>query len=296
VANEAQRENWNGESGRSWARRQDEFDANNATWGDLLAEVAGCRLGERVLDVGCGGGATTLAASRRVGPAGRATGVDLSELLLGVARERAAAAGLGNVAFHAADAQVDDLAALAGAAGGLRSGPGPAPGGPYDVAISRFGVMFFDDPVAAFANVRAAMAPDGRLAFVSWAPLDRQPWLVVPLAAVAPTLGSPDLDAAAPGMTSLGDPGRATEVLTGAGWSAVTVARHRRPMVVGGAATVAAAAEFLAGTGPLRALVGDADDATAARARQDIRRALEPHATPQGIVLSGEVLAVTARA
>ncbi len=226
MANEAQRENWNGESGRNWVERQDQFDASNATWADLLLATAAPAAGERVLDVGCGCGATTLAAARGVGPGGQAVGADLSEPMLGVARGRAERAGVPNTAFAVADAQTDDLAALGGDGRGL----------PYDLAISRFGVMFFDDPPAAFANVAAAVRPGGRLTFVCWGPLAHQEWLTVPLGAAAPVLGVTPGEGGPPPMLSLADADDVTGLLRKSGWAEVTTALEDRPMPVGGAA------------------------------------------------------------
>ena len=219
--------------------RQDQFDASNATWADLLLATAAPAAGERVLDIGCGCGATTLAGARGVGPGGQAVGADLSEPMLGVARGRAEQAGLPNAAFAVADAQTDDLAALGG--DGRR---------PYDLAISRFGVMFFDDPPAAFANIRAAVRPGGRLTFVSWGPLAHQEWLNVPLGAAAPVLGVTPGDGGPSPMLSLADADLVTGLLRGAGWDKVTTDLEDRPMPVGGARTVEQAATFLAGTGP----------------------------------------------
>jgi SAM-dependent methyltransferase len=281
MANEAQRENWNGESGRNWVERQDQFDASNATWADLLLETAAPAPGERVLDVGCGCGATTLAAARATGPGGQAVGADLSAPMLGVARARAERAGLANARFAVADAQTDDLAALDG-------------GGPYDLAISRFGVMFFDGPVAAFANIGRAVRPGGRLAMTVWAAGDQE-WLKVPLGAAAPVLGVTPGDDAAPPMQSLGDADHVTGLLQRAGWGDVATALHDRPMVVGGARTVEDAASFLAGTGPGRALFADAEPSRAGAAMAAIRDVLAPRLTPEGVILRGAVLAVTAR-
>src|SRR6188768_125250 len=163
---------WNGDSGQRLAEEADRRDRVLAPFAEVLLDAAGLSLGERVLDIGCGCGATTLAAARAVGRDGQAVGADLSAPMLGVARSRAERAGLPNAAFAVADAQTDDLAAL-----------GRDERRPYDLAISRFGVMFFDDPPAAFANIRAAVRPGGRLAFVCWGPLPHQEWLTVPLGA-----------------------------------------------------------------------------------------------------------------
>ena len=212
-------------------------------------------------------------------------GADLSEPMLGVARGRAERAGVPNAAFAVADAQTDDLAALGGDGSGL----------PYDLAISRFGVMFFDDPPAAFANVFAAVRPGGRLTFVCWGPLAHQEWLTVPLGAAAPVLGVTPGEGGPPPMLSLADADYVTGLLRKSGWAEVTTALVDRPMPVGGAHTVEQAATFLAGTGPGRALFADAEPARAEAAMAAIHDVLAPRLTPEGVILHGAVLVVTAR-
>src|SRR5690242_10567588 len=132
----------------------------HAPFTDLILRAAALRAGLNVLDVGCGSGGTTLAAARLVAP-GRVLGLDLSGPMLAQARAGAEAAGLANVTFQQGDAQVESL----------------EPAG-FDIAISRFGVMFFADPVAAFANIRSATRPGGRLVFVCWQPLAANQWLL----------------------------------------------------------------------------------------------------------------------
>lgn len=278
MANEEQRESWNGESGAAWTERQDQFDGMLEPWLPVLADTARIAPGEQVLDLGCGCGATALEAARLCGPAGSAVGVDLSVPMIERAREQAMAAEVANVEFEVGDCQVDEL-----------------PGGPHDVAISRFGVMFFDDPIAAFANVGRAMAPGGRLAALTWAPLERQHWITV-LAAALQYLPMPDLgEEGGPGMFSLADRHHITTVLEAAGWSAVDVRAHERKVLVAGGGSLDRTVDFLLATGPGRALMAGApDEATVDKAVDAIRTALEEHITPRGVELGGVALAVTA--
>ena len=154
IANTAQAEHWNsGDAIEHWLRNQDRYDRMLQPFADLILQTAALQPGEQVLDVGCGYGATTLEAARRVAP-GPVLGVDLSGPMLSVAKDRAAGSGLANVAFEHGDVQVYPF--------------GPAR---FDAVISRFGVMFFEDPVAAFANIRSAVRPGGRLVFACWQPL-----------------------------------------------------------------------------------------------------------------------------
>jgi SAM-dependent methyltransferase len=164
AADPATPEYWNGEGGRRWLAHMDQTERLLEPLTASLYEAAAVVAGEAVLDVGCGGGATSREFARRAGPAGRVTGVDVSAPILAVARERSRQ--LPNLAFETADA-----------------GTAAAPARRYDVLASRFGVMFFADPVAAFANLRRWIAPGGRLAFLCWQSLDRNPWMAVPASA-----------------------------------------------------------------------------------------------------------------
>ena len=154
TANQDQRDAWNGDSGQRWVADADHRDAIHAPVAEALIAAAHLTAGEDVLDIGCGCGATTLAAGRDATP-GTATGIDLSAPMLDIARHRADAADDATVSYLEADAQTHPFAP-----------------GAYDVAISRFGTMFFDDPVAAFANVAHGVRPGGRLCFATWQPLE----------------------------------------------------------------------------------------------------------------------------
>ena len=160
MANEGQIEHWNGDEANHWVTHQQRYDAMLAPFTDHLLAAARVATPDRVLDVGCGCGATTLAAQ----PAGTAVGLDLSAVMVQAARRRAAEERLANVSFVAGDGQTY-----------------PFPGGGFDMAISRFGVMFFDDPVAAFANLAGGLVPGGRLVFVCWQELARNPHILVPV-------------------------------------------------------------------------------------------------------------------
>jgi SAM-dependent methyltransferase len=279
--NSEQREAWNGLGGDSWVRSLDEHDAMLEPWLEVLAGAAAIAPGEHVLDVGCGCGTTTLPAATACGPDGRAVGVDISEPMLARARELATAAGVTNVSYAASDAQVDDLAAL---------------GGPYDVAISRYGVMFFDDAAAAFANIGRAMRPGGRLAMVVWTPLTDQQWLTVPGGAALPLLGFPDVgDNGTPGMFGLADRDRTVGILRDTGWTDVDARFERRTMPMGGPGGVDEALAFLLSTGVGRMLFADVEPTVAERAKAAIREALVPHLTDTAVELDGASWVLTAR-
>jgi len=170
-----------------------------------------CCPGQKVVDLGCGSGTTTLELAARVGPGGEVAGVDISAEMLARGRERAARAGTGNIEFVHADVQVHDL-------GEAR----------FDAAYLRFGVMFFADPAAAFANVRRALRPGAALSFVCWQSVFDNEWMLIPGAAVASVTGSlpPMPGPGEPGPFSLADPGRVRAVLEAAGFGSVAVEPH----------------------------------------------------------------------
>jgi SAM-dependent methyltransferase len=230
---------------------------------------------DRVLDIGCGTGQTTRAAARRA-PAGHALGLDLSAPQLARARALARDEAVTNVAFQQGDAQVHPL---------------PAAG--FDVAISRFGVMFFADPVAAFANVARALGRGGRLAFVCPQAAADQPWFTAPLAGLVegePEIPSPD--DSGPGMFSLADPDRIVAVLGAAGFADVRPAPLATPMDFG--PTVAAAVAFYLGSGPVRALLEERPELRGP-ARDRLEATLGRYLTPTGVRVPATHWLVTAR-
>jgi SAM-dependent methyltransferase len=238
-----------------------------------LIEALDPRPGERVLDVGCGNGALTLAVAERVGPDGEAVGVDVSPQMLAVARARAA--GAGNVSFRHDDA---GTAALEG----------------FDAWTSRFGVMFFDDQAAAFANLAAGLRPGGRAVFACWRDLLAQQWLMLPATAALEHVELPDFgDADEPGAFRLGDPDRLTGLLTGAGLVEVDLRPVDADVPIG--AEVPAAMEFLVNSGFAERLLEGADEATVAKVWAAVEEVLEPLAGSGGVVLGGGVWIASAR-
>ena len=275
--NAAQFENWNGDNGIRWVASADERDRILAPVADALFAAAALTPGSRVLDVGCGCGVTSLRAAELVGADGSVTGIDISEPMLGVARARATAAGSSNVSFVKADAQTYAFA------------PDSS-----DVVISRFGTMFFADPVAAFTNIGGALAPGGQLAFATWQPLIANDWLMVPGAVLLNHTTMPEQPANAPGMFAQSDPDLVQEVLDAAGYTDVTVTDARVTFTVG--ATVDDAVGYLGEAGPGRLLLetiaeGPARDAAIA----DVRTELAHHLTPAGVQLDGGIWLITAR-
>ena len=276
--NAAQREFWSGGPGQRWVAEADVFDAMHGNVLDLLLDAADPRPGERVLDVGCGAGGSTLAAAARVAPGGDATGLDISAPLLEVAERRRRAAGIDAAAFETGDAQ------------------GHALDGPYDLLISRFGVMFFADTAAAFAHLRRAMRTDGRLAVVCWAEAAANPWFAGPAAAAARVLGAHPApsDPDGPGPMRFGDAGRLEALLAEAGWREVGHRTHATTLDYPGDAD--AVARFAAVTGPASRHLREAgaDEMQTAAVTAAIREALAEHAEGDAVRVPATVHVVRA--
>ena len=163
-----------------------------------------------MLDVGSGGGKATIAAAQAVAPTGAAIGADISAQLTELAIRRATEAGVDNVSFRVADMQVDDIGA-----------------GPYDAVMSQFGVMFFDEPLVAFANIHAHLAPQGRIAFACWQTFDRNPWFIgTALAGIVPPPPPPEPGKSPTGPFALGDHERTQHILESAGFANVRRTAH----------------------------------------------------------------------
>ncbi len=280
TANSAQAAHWNSTAGAGhWITHQARHDRMLEPFLTMILGAAAIRSGDRVLDVGCGCGATTRAAASLAAPA-EVAGVDLSAAMLARASDDARSARLLNASFIEGDAQVH-----------------PFEPATFDVVISRFGLMFFADPVAAFTNLRRATKGGGRIAFVCWQPMTANPWLLVPGAALAehvplPEPGSPD----APGMFALANPDRARAILADAGWREISVAPARASILVGGGGTVEEAVEFLRGGSMARSMLASADPETERRAVASVRLALLPYADSDGVHLDAAVWLVRAEA
>lgn len=273
--NSAQVEYWNAIAGATWARYHDQLDRQIAPLGLEALRALGPAAGERVLDVGCGCGQTTLAIAARVGPHGAVVGVDISAVMLDIARQRARPGSAGNVQFLGADAQIH------------RFEPGA-----FDAIYSRFGVMFFADPVAAFANLRRALRPDGRLGFVCWRPLAENPWMSEPLEAARPLLPPlPPPDPLAPGPFAFASDARVRAILGGAGFREVEIRAF--DMLIGNG-DLAATLELTLRVGPLGAALRD-NPSYKDRLADTVRATLARFETPRGVLMPASVWIVTAR-
>ncbi len=269
---------WNEQSGPIWVARQAALDRMIAPFGARAMEALAARPGERIVDVGCGCGDTSLALARQVGPSGAVLGVDVSEPMLARARERAAAEGIAQARFVAGDAQTHTFAA-----------------GSANALFSRFGVMFFIDPTAAFANLRTALEPDGRLAFVCWQERAANPWMTTVLAALASVVTLPPPPPDAPGPFALGDRGRLRRIVDGAGFHDVAIDAFTPPVVLGGGGTLDESVEFALDLGPTAAALREGGPDARPRIVAALREALAPFATPRGVAMASAAWIVTAR-
>ena len=266
---------WNGPGGHTWVARQEHTDITLAPVSEALLALAAPRAGERVLDIGCGCGATTLELARAVGPAGRVAALDISAPMLAEGEARAKAAGIANVDWLQADAAT---AALDG----------------FDLLASHFGVMFFGDPVAAFARMRRAASPGARLAFVCWRPITENPWMEVPLHAVyrhVPRRPKPDPHA--PGMFAFADPQRVFEVLIAAGWAPPRLDRLDLDLDIAAGRGLAEAVVQSTQIGAVNSALRDQPAEALAAAIASIRAALTAHLDGASVRLPGAMWLVS---
>lgn len=262
----------------AWERRADEISSFSDAYGGAAIAALAPQAGERILDVGCGPGATTVELAQRVGADGELVGLDIAEGMIGAAKRRAERAGVTNARFVVADAGTDPL------------------DGPFDGVFSRFGVMFFPDPPTAIANIAGALRPGGRLAWAVWGPLFDNPWMFLPTAAAAPHLGFELAipEAGEPGPFSMADGDQVIDLLTGAGFidaAAEEVAGERLITTAHGDDEI----RMLLEVGPTGDAYNGADAAAQAAAVAAVFEAIEPHRTPVGWRLPGKGLVVSAR-
>ena len=274
VVNVEQATAWDGEEGDDWTINADRYDAAQRRYNGLLVKAGRIGGRDRVLDVGCGAGIGTREAARAT--RGEVVGVDLSSRMLEEARRRSAASSITNTSFIQADAQVHVF--------------DPAS---FEVAISRFGTMFFADPAAAFTNINHALRRDGRLALLSWQGLAKNDWVLLLRDALAAGRTLPEPPIGVPGPFGLADAAAVQAILTSAGFESVDLQEVNEPMYFG--ADVADAFSFVTGLGLTRGLLDGLDERTQAKALQTLRERLSEHTTSDGVLVGASAWLITAQ-
>ena len=275
--NQVQAEYWTNEGGPSWVRNERRYERMLQPFDDALIGALHPRDGDRILEIGCGFGVTAIALA-----ANGATvhGVDIAPPMIDRARERAEGSAE-QITFAVADAQEVDL------------------GGPYDTAVSRFGVMFFADPVRAFANIASSVRPDGNLAFVCWQSLDRNPWLGLPIEVLQGFTGAPSAPASpapgAPNPVAFADPGHTEEILHRSGWTGISFEPVEPLLVIGGDDGIDGAVQLALNGSSMKALLQGDDGSLRARVVDALTERLAEFVTDDTVLMQSSAWLVTAR-
>lgn len=273
--NEVQSALWNGPSGRAWVDAQALMDRMFEPFETLLADAAAASPARSVLDVGCGTGAVTLAIARRLGANAHCTGIDISARMIDAARARAERCGV-PARFVRADVQTHAFE--------------PAS---VELIVSRLGVMFFDDPVRAFANLRQAARPDALMRFVAWRSAADNPFMTTAERAAAPLLPNlPARQPGAPGQFAFGDRQRIVSVLSDSGWADIAIEPIDRACVL----PEPALDDYIARLGPVGLALLETDDATRRRVVDTVRAAFERYVHGAEVRFDAACWLVTARA
>lgn len=278
--NEGQAAFWSQLGGEAWVAYQDQMDRQLSGCGSAALAALDAKVGESVLDVGCGCGATMLELAAAVGPSGRVVGLDLSVPMTQLATHRLAQNGFPQGPTVVGDAQIVTSKEL---------------GGQFDAIFSRFGVMFFADPIAAFTNLRALTKQHGRLSFVCWQEARKNRLfsdLGRELAALSPSSTPPD--PFAPGPLAFSDPDRVRSILSASGWGGVEITEHIAPMQLFGTTEFDVALEGSLRIGGAARLLQGADDNMVQAVRAAAKRVLESQWTDQGAVVESATWIVTA--
>ncbi|PFH30141.1 class I SAM-dependent methyltransferase [Burkholderia sp. JKS000303] len=272
--NEAQSALWNGPSGLAWVDARTSLDRMFEPFETLLADAAAASSARSVLDVGCGTGAVTRAIARRLGEHAHCTGIDISARMIAAAQDRAEREGV-RAGFMCADAQTHAFARDR-----------------FDLIVSRFGVMFFDDPVRAFANLRHAARENAQLRFIAWRSAADNPFMTTAERAAAPLLPNlPARQPGAPGQFAFGDRQRIASVLSDSGWADVEI----EPLDMACALPVRALDDYIARMGPVGLALQQADDATRRRVADTVRAAFERYVQGTDVRFDAACWLVTAR-
>jgi SAM-dependent methyltransferase len=263
-----QRAFWNGPAVMRWITKQEQMDTALAPVAEATITLAAVQPGERVMDIGCGTGATSMALAQLVGKRGHVTGIDVSAQMIELARRRSGKTG--NLDYLLADAAAEQFPS------------------PFDLLFSRFGVMFFGDPVAAFTNLRRALKPGGRLVFACWRPIGENPWMLVPLQAVQPLVPPmPRPGPNDPGPFAFGDTEKVARILTDSGFAAPRITPFDLPMLLG--TSLDEATEQATSMGAASRALKEQPEEIVAAAGKAVHAALAPHFKSGKVALPGAV-------
>lgn len=279
-----QSEYWNGNAGKQWASLANNQDTLLGKLGEATMVAAEVSIGQSVLDIGCGSGGSTFEISRRIGSDGTVWGVDISKPMLDIAIARLTSHGIGNVKLSEADVTTFDFENYS-----------------FDIAFSRFGVMFFEDPVASFSSIANSLKSNGRLAFCCWRSLSKNEWFELPLNIGLKYCNQDNkvdpMDVAGhsytPGPMAFKDRDLIDTILTDSGFSAISIKDHKSTLVVGSTPTIAA--NNLISIGPLSRLILNYDDQIKALIQTELEQQLMQHVTSEGVKLKSNIWIVTAR-
>jgi SAM-dependent methyltransferase len=278
--NEGQAAFWSELGGEAWVAYQDQMDRQLSVVGAAALTALNVNPGESVLDVGCGCGATTLDLAAAVGTTGRVVGLDISVPMTRLATQRLSEAGMLHGSAKVGDAQVATVKEV---------------GGQVDAVFSRFGVMFFADPFAAFTNLRALAKPNARIVFVCWQEASKNRMfsdLGKELGALFPSFAPPD--PFAPGPLAFADPTRIQSILSASGWSRIEITSHVAPMQLFGTTDFDEALEGSLQIGSAARLLQGASDDVVSKVRDAAKRVLESQWTDQGAIVDSATWIVTA--
>ena len=278
LANEEMSEFWNGEGGEKWVDFQDRVDESLATFGHKAMNRLKLVGGESVLDIGCGCGDTSIELARRVGLHGYVEGIDISDRILEQARKRKAIESLRNLNFKCSDVQFHRFEPMR-----------------FDVAFSRYGVMFFDDPVAAFRNIRYALKSGGRMSFICWRPILENQWVSFPLNIASNHVKIPEPpDRESPGAFSFGDKSRVERILSSAGFTDITVESYDAKFSVG--ENLEEAVNFLIHFGPASTAIKsqEIDNYTRMKFIMELYDSLSKYLIAEGVALGAATWIFTA--
>jgi SAM-dependent methyltransferase len=266
---------WNGAAGHAWVETQHLLNQMFKPFEDLLVDAVRARSASRVLDVGCGPGSTTLAVARLLGSQGYCAGIDISEPMIAAARLRAEREGI-PARFIGASAETHAFE--------------PAS---FDMIISRFGVMFFDDAVRAFANLRTAVTNDGNIQFIAWRTAEENPFMTTAERAAAPLLPNlPPRRLDGPGQFAFSDPRRVQTILEESGWAGIDI----RPLDVVCSLPEKDLNEYLTRLGPVGVALQDTDERTRSRIIKTVRPAFDVYVQGSDVCFTAACWSVSARA